>query len=159
MVEVPKKCPGCDYPVYELRATGGGRLICAVCGRTAQCDDFGNWSWDTPSPACLAAQVIAARTARDEALRDNDKAKAEIAALKVRAERLARALRPFAQFFGAQVVHSGWANAPQHAPVDQLIRACVVGDRRIVAQTTVGNYGLAAAEMSDYEAARKEHGT
>ena len=87
MVEMPKKCPGCDYPVYELRATCGGRLICAVCGRTAQCDDFGNWSWDSPSPACLAAQVIAARTARDEALRDFEKAKAEIAVLKARAER------------------------------------------------------------------------
>jgi len=84
MVEVPKKCPGCDYPIYELRATCGGRLICAVCGRTAQCDDFGNWSWDTPSPACLAAQVIAARTARDEALRDFEEARARIAALKAR---------------------------------------------------------------------------
>jgi len=87
MVEVPKKCPGCDYPIYELRATGGGRLICAVCGRTAQCDDFGNWSWDSPSPACLAAQVLTARTALDEALRDFEKAKAEIAVLKARAER------------------------------------------------------------------------
>jgi len=86
MVEMPKKCPGCDYPVYELRATGGGRLICAVCGRTAQCDDFGNWSWDSPSPACLAAQVIAARTARDEALRDFEEARAQIAVLKARAE-------------------------------------------------------------------------